>query len=219
MQNTVRYPHLLKAAIFKGLTDAQKEQFLDECSIQIFCEEKDVLVQGHMSEGLYIVAHGALEISRGATERERITLFLINQGSTVGELEAISNIPSIANVTARAGTTLLLCERSKLVKWMTQESFLGPWMGDFAKRLALQNENRVLERSQPIEVRVGRYLWQFADKRGVFDRSQGLLAEAVGCSRQTVNVVIREFKENGLVERRSQGVQIIDLKQFEELFG
>ncbi|WIV51537.1 Crp/Fnr family transcriptional regulator [Marivivens sp. LCG002] len=219
ISNSVRFPHLMRSPLLAGLSDEDRVEFLDACVVQIYENLTDVLVQGGQSKGLYMVAHGALEINRASKGGERVTLLLVQSGQTMGEIESIGDCPVVANVTARRGTTLLLCPRETLLGWMQRPEFLKAWMQQFAIQVAIQNDNRVMDRVDPINFRVGRYLWQFSDRHGVFDRSQSLLAETVGCSRQTVNGVIKEFKEQGLVERLRQGVRIIDRERFEELFG
>ncbi len=219
LSNSIRFPHLLRSPLLVNLSDEDRTEFLDNCVVQIYENLTDVLVQGGQSKGLYMVAHGALEINRASTAGERVTLLLVQSGQTMGEIEAIGECPVVANVTARRGTTLLLCPRDSLLKWMARPEFIKAWMRQFTIQVAIQNENRVMDRVDPINVRVGRYLWQFSDRHGIFDRSQTLLAETVGCSRQTVNGVIKEFKEQGLVERMRQGVRIIDRDRFQDLYG
>lgn len=219
LSNAVRFPHLLRSPLLLGLGEAERIEFLDNCIVQIYENLTDVLVQGGVSKGLYMVAHGALEINRASTAGGRVTLLLVQPGQTMGEIESIGECRVVANVTARRGTTLLLCPRERLLEWMARPAFIKSWMREFTLQVALQNENRVMDRIDPINVRVGRYLWQFSDRHGVFDRSQTLLAETVGCSRQTVNGVIKEFKEQGLVERMRQGVRIIDRDRFHDLYG
>lgn len=219
LSNSIRFPHLMRAPILATLSDQDKIAFLDSCSVLVYENLTDVLEQGGESKGLYMIAHGALEINRASSSGERITLLLLHNGQSMGEVEAIAETPVVANVTARRGTTLLLLPRDQLLHWMARPDFLKLWMAEFARQIAIQNDNRVMDRVDPIDVRVGRYLWQFSDRHGVFDRSQSLLAETVGCSRQTVNGVIKDFKERGLVERLRQGVRIVDREKFAELFG
>lgn len=62
VKNSKRFPHLLKADIFQDLPLDFRKTLLNDSTCQIYKEPTLILSQGDASPGMYMVAHGALDI-------------------------------------------------------------------------------------------------------------------------------------------------------------
>ncbi len=215
MQNSARFPHMLKAGIFQGLDRSAKVDFIDRCSVLVYPEPTVVLTQGSQSPGMYLVAHGSFEIVYLGEDGQRTFLARAAQGSIVGEAEAISGQVCAATCEVTANTTLLFCPKPMLFEALTSVQFVKNLATVFHGHLLQLNYFKLVDRHSPVDDRLCAYLLMFSERHTKIYDTQAYLAGVVGCSRQTINRELGKLRDEKIINIRKGVIEILDREKLE----
>ncbi|MEU3901063.1 Crp/Fnr family transcriptional regulator [Streptomyces sp. NPDC045251] len=188
----------------------------------------DVLLrQGDVEEHVVLLLSGFAKVTATVENGETSLLAVRAAGDTVGEMAALTGAPRSATVTAcgpliarvaqSPGLRLLLERRPVVSMALT---------GMVADRLRWANRRRLDFRGYPAKVRLARLLVELADSYG-FARADGVvigcrliqaeLATLVGAAETTIQKVLRELRDEGLLETGYRSTTIRDLPRLERL--
>ncbi len=219
MKNCVRYPHLMKAEILADLPEDFKVDFLEQCSPRIFDRPTVVLEQGELAPGMFMVAHGSLDITHDTEEGQTVIIHTAGQGEIVGEVEAIADKPCAATASAAGSTTLLFCPKPVLFDCLKNTVFLRNLVTIFYGRLVRDNRFKSVDQFYPVEKRLCAYLQQMSRDRKEISKSQAYIANVVGCSRQTVNRELGLLREAGVIALEKGSIHILDREALDARVG
>lgn len=217
MNNTERFPHLTKAAIFNELPKPFVKSFLDQCTVQTVQRKTQVLKEGTYPDALFLVAHGTLDIFSESDTGHRVLFHRAGQGETVGELEMIADKTCTASCETSENATLLVCSKSQLFEAVRSPAFLRNMMQILYTRLDRSNKFKVVDSCYPIEQRLCAYLKYLSARNLVITENQLFLAELIGCSRQTINRELRVLRDLGIIETRNSRIEILDEERLSEM--
>jgi len=184
MQIHSQFPILLTSPLFADFPAQAVSDFLDKCALRPFQSTAPILRQGDLPEGVFIVAEGKVEISYLSAEGHNSIIAHVGSTQPLGLIETVANCPCEATVTAFAGSTLVMLQHD--------------------------NDFKAVDKFFTAEQRICRYLGQFARDGSVYTQSQSYLANAVGCSRQTVNREIGVLTDLGIIARVESGITVLD---------
>ena len=210
MKNCIRYPHLLKADLLADLQDDFKASFLDHCTVRIIDQPTTILAQGEIVPGMFMVAHGTIEITHTTEEGQTVIIHNGTQGEVVGEVEAIADKPCAATVTASASSTILFCPKLLLFDCLKNTVFLRNLMSIFYGRLVRDNKFKSVDQFYPVEKRLCAYLQQMFREKGEISKSQAYIANVVGCSRQTINRELGVLRDQNVIALEKGSIHILD---------
>lgn len=210
MKNSVRFPHLLDVPILDGLSQSEKAGFLDQCALQFFTEATPLLCQGEGADGIYIVADGTVEISFLNPDGDKSILFHGGRGHVLGMIELLAERLCAANCTTFANTTVLYCPRALWLEQMRSLIMVRNFAVYVHDILAAANKVKSVDQFYSVEQRICITLLQLCTKDGSFQHSQAYLANAVGCSRQTVNKELGRLRDLGIIELSRSGLSLLD---------
>ena len=114
MKSSSRFPKLLNAPVFTGLTDAAKLELIDECAVHDFDRGEHILTQGAPVPGMYIIAYGSVEFTSFNPEGQKVLIHLGRQGEVFGDIDCLADMPAAASCIAAGQATLLLATASQL---------------------------------------------------------------------------------------------------------
>ena len=199
MKNTLRFPHLLDNDLLADLSDDQKANFINQCGVRSFTAKTSVLEQGERADGLFMVCHGAVEISYLSEQGHQSILYHAGAGDVLGLFEALASKPCAATCVAMPNSCVLFCATPLLFQHMQSPV----WIRNIAARtlvmLERDNAGKSVDQHYTVEQRICNHLWQLSAQSAEIKQSQSYLATMVGCSRQTVNKELGILRDNEIV--------------------
>ena len=210
MKNAIRFPHLLKAPVLRGLPDDFRGHFLDECLVRTYDEAAPVLSQGDGVHGMFIIAHGSVEITSINPEGQTVLIDLYRQSEVFGDVEALSEMPAAANCRASGKTIILFCAKPLLYESMNAPMFMRNIMKVSYDRLVRDNTIKFVDQFYPVEQRLCDYLYRLSADRPEISKTQADLAGLLGCARQTLNRELGRLREREVISMEKGKIQVID---------
>ncbi len=217
LENSVRFPHLLKADFLKNLAPDFQKSILNQCAVLTFDSTKPVLMQGGPSDGMYIVAHGVVSIHYLGPRGQRVFVTREETGSVFGDLEAIAGKPCAASCEATKNTTLLFCPTPLLFSHLKSVVFVQNLMAILHARLESDNVFKLVDHCSPVTQRLCSYLHFLSRNNSRINETQSYLAEVVRCSRQTINKELGKLRNLGIISLQSRTVIIEDRERLAEM--
>ncbi|ETX14430.1 hypothetical protein OCH239_03790 [Roseivivax halodurans JCM 10272] len=210
MKNAVAFPHLLKARILSDLPGEDKAAFLNRCEKRTFECPEVLLEQGMVSPGLFMVAHGRVDVVLIGERGEQTLLAHVGPGETVGEIECISDQTCIARCRSQPLATLLFCPTAVVYEFLRAPVFIRNVASVFRGRLAHDNAVKALDQHGSLEQRLFLRLRTICDGRDRVRANQRELAEILGCSRQSVNKALGRLRSEGIIDVSKGQVVILE---------
>ncbi len=210
MKNSARYPHLLKAPILRNLPLDFQKKFLDHCTVQVCQKRTNILPQGGPSPGLFILAHGSVDVFYTGKLGDRVFLNQIKPGNTFGEIEAISESDCSATCEVKKGTIVLLCPKPLLFTYLSSVVFVQNLTSVFHDRLVMDNSLKLIDQVAPVHQRLCAYLHFLSKQTSRISETQSYLADVVRCSRQTVNKELGKLRKSGIILIENREITVLD---------
>ncbi len=179
-----------------------------------------IYVQGDPSDQIFLLKAGAVKISMLGPDQQETILAFLYPGDVFGELAIVDDSPRDHIATAHDDVVLCALSREVLVRMAAETPALGyqitKVMGLRLRRFSTRIEQLLCKSAQ---ARIAHTLLDLAADCGVPD-GQGILiplrlnqadlGNLVGLARETVNIVLQDFKQRGLVEAGRRHIRIID---------
>ncbi len=202
-----------------ALTDQQKRD-VDKMTRMLDVKRGHrIYLPGDPSDQIFLLKTGVVKITTSASEQDTI-LALLYPGDIFGELAMIDESPRDHIAEAVEDTLLCTLNRNLLVQMVQQSPALGyqitKLMGLRLRRLRTRVEELLYKSAHE---RIARTLLDLATDYGVKDDdgilipirlNQGDLGNLVGLARETVNIVLQDLKQRGLVEAGRRNIRLKD---------
>lgn len=179
-----------------------------------------IYVQGDPSDQLFLLKVGVVKISTMSPDRQETILAFLYPGDVFGELAIVDDSPRNHIATAHEDVVLCGLSRDLLLRMAQETPALGyhitKLMGLRLRRFQTRIEEMLCRSAQ---ARIAHTLLDLAADYGVPD-GQGILiplrlnqadlGNLVGLARETVNIVLQDFKQRGLVDAGRRSIRIRD---------
>lgn len=218
MKNSARFPHLLKSEVLANLSPDFQRDFVDNCAVRMFDKPTTILVQGELSPGLFMVAHGSVEVFFLGKDGQHVFLNRATVGDVVGEVEAISDHTCAASCQVSANSSVLFCPKPLLLEYLSEVVFVQNIMAVFHDHLVRDNWFKHVDHYTPIDLRLGAYLRLLSEKTQRVTETQTYLASVVGCSRQTINKELGNLRDKGIISMENGVIEVLDRSKLETPF-
>ena len=202
-----------------ALTDPQKRAVANMTRMLEVKRGQRIYLQGDPSDQIFLLKAGIVKISTAGSEQDTI-LALLYPGDIFGELAMIDESPRDHIAEAVEDTVLCALNRDLLLQMVQQSPALGyqitKLMGLRLRRLRTRVEELLYKSAH---ARIAHTLLDLAADYGVRDDdgilisirlNQGDLGNLVGLARETVNIVLQDLKQRGLVEAGRQSIRLKD---------
>jgi CRP/FNR family transcriptional regulator len=147
-----------------------------------------LLLQGQPVESLYLVVNGLLALTACSSEGREGILDLVRPGELAwAAWLAPSDAASSFGVRAVAASSILAFPRRPVVQWLERDAGAAVAL---ARRMAEQLDDLARRLFESMTMEVSDRVASFLSRAGAGCLSQGEIAAAVGCSRETVNRVL-----------------------------
>ncbi|MFE9608037.1 Crp/Fnr family transcriptional regulator [Streptomyces sp. NPDC006012] len=188
----------------------------------------DVLLREGMDDRhVLLLLSGFVKVTATVENGETSLLAVRAGGDTVGEMAAMDGAARSATVTACSPVTARSVRDGALRELMARRSEVSVALTALvADRLRWANRRRLDFRGYPAKVRLARVLVELAESYGVpragkvvigSRLTQPELATLVGAAETTVHKVLRELREEGLLETGYRATTIRDLRELQRL--
>ena len=207
--------HMLDA-----LTEPQKRAIDNMTRMLEVPRGQRIYLAGDPSDQIFLLKVGVVKVSTGGADGQDTILAFLYPGDVFGELAIVDDSPRDHLTTAHEDTLLCALDRDLLLQMVQQSPTLGyqitKLMGLRLRRFRTRVEE-LLYKSAP--ARIAHTLLDLGSDYGVPDDAgiliplrlnQGDLGNLVGLARETVNIVLQDFRHRGLVEADRRSLRIKD---------
>jgi len=195
----------------------KKWEFKEYSKGQLICH------QDMQYEYFYIIVKGYANISLTAENGKKYSQAIYKNGDYFGELEIFDNKPYICSIEALTDIQVIRIGRENFLKWIDKDrSFslhiMKTLCDSFYKLSKLAGENTLYS----LKYRLCNYLLYRLDS-GV-KSSSGIeinvnkeqLSEQFAVTSRSINRILQQLKENGIIDVSNNSINIIDIKRLRE---
>jgi CRP-like cAMP-binding protein len=179
-----------------------------------------IYMQGDPSDQIFLLKVGVVKISTVPADQQETILAFLYPGDIFGELAIVDDAPRDHLATAHEDVVLCALSRDLILRMAQETPALGyqitKVMGLRLRRFRTRIEELLCKSAQ---ARIAHTLLDLAADYGIQDDegilvplrlNQADLGNLVGLARETVNIVLQDFKQRGLVDAGRRSIRIID---------
>ncbi len=207
---------------FSGLDPAALERVAAGMRSRRFRRGEVIFHLGDPGDALFIVVAGDVKISLPSDTGDEAILATLGPGSVFGELALLDGAPRSATATAMSPTDAVVLPRDRFRELIATEAgvrdaLLASIAGELRRLTTHVEELHFLDMTGRLAARLVRLAGEGGT--GIPDGAirlranltQGDLAAMVGCTRQSVNKLLGQFTDDGLIRQDRDGIVIVDL--------
>lgn len=201
---------LTRSPWFSQLPETLKTQILQRSTVRSFRKGEFLIREGGAPRGLYGLMHGRTRHVRSVGEGDEVLMQVGEPGIWFGEFPLLAGLPSIGSVIADAAGRALFLPAAEFQRIVDGEPrFYREFNRLMCERYALAFRFVAESRGLAPEAWLHSRLVGLAEQQrghkpvqgsATVTMSQSELANVVGMSRQTLNVLLAQLKERGVVE-------------------
>jgi CRP/FNR family cyclic AMP-dependent transcriptional regulator len=201
---------LSRMLLFEGLSEVELKRLNNELlHRKVFSPGTNIITVAQPGEVVYILLEGSVKIYVDQLDGSEVILAFLGPGDTFGEMGIIGSGGRSASVLTLEECTCLAMDRKTFLQCLRTMSNLSYNLVRLLSRRRLANEQIQALSSLDVRGRVARQLLAFAQRYGESNvKSEVLiplrltqtdLASLVGASRERVNQVIVDLKEQDYI--------------------
>ena len=213
---------LTSIAFFAGLDPAALEGLAATMRARRFKRGEVIFHIGDPGDALFVIVSGQVKISLPSDTGEEAILATLGPGDVFGELALLDGAPRSASATAMGPTETVVLPRDRFRELIATEAgvrdaLLASIAGELRRLTTHVEELHFLD----ITGRLAARLVRLANEGGTAlpdggirlrtNLTQGDLAAMVGCTRQSVNKLLGQFTDDGLLRLEREGIVVTDL--------
>lgn len=177
-----------------------------------------IYLPGDPSDQIFLLKRGVVKIATLAPDGRELILAFLYPGDIFGELAVVDDSPRDHLAEAYEDAVICAMDRALFLQMIRESPELGyrvtKIMGLRLRTFKIRVEQLLYKSSH---ARVAHTLLDLADQYGVADAagtliplrlSQRDLANLVGLTRETVNMVLQDFRQRGLLEADRRSIRI-----------
>lgn len=179
-----------------------------------------IYLAGDPSDQIFLLKAGSVRISAAGTDGQETLLAFLHAGDIFGELAMVDESPRDHLATAHEDTVLCAINREMVIDLVQKAPSLGyritKLMGLRLRRFRTRVQELLCKGAPE---RIAQTLLDLADECGARDSAGTLIrirlnqtdiGNLVGLARETVNIVLQDFRQRGLIEIQGRRIRITD---------
>jgi CRP/FNR family cyclic AMP-dependent transcriptional regulator len=207
------YPDRIDYALLSSLTEVDRRAVLASMRRRRFAKGEVLFHEGDLGDSLHLVAKGKVAVRVTTPRGDVATLAVLSQGDYSGELVLLGAATHRTATLAALEAVETLCLRRDAFDELrnSHPAVAEVLLFGLARQVEHLSHQLLDALYMPADQRVVRRLHELAGLYGTnVALTQEELAGVAGTTRPTVNRVLRECAEAGLVALRRGGVEILD---------
>jgi CRP-like cAMP-binding protein len=219
---------LARIPFFSGLGEDALERVATGTRMRRFRRGEVIFHAGDPGDGLFILVSGEVKISLPSETGDEAIIATLHAGDVFGELALLDGAPRSATATALIATEAIVLPRDRFHDLIATEpavrdALLASLAAELRRLTTHVEELHFLDMTGRLAARLVR-LAEEASAAGSAGASpasgairlratltQAELASMVGCTRQSVNKLLGQFADDGLVRLDREGMTVTDL--------
>ncbi len=214
---------LVTIPFFAGLEAAALARVAEGMRSRRFRRGEVIFHIGDPGDALFVIVSGEVKISLPSETGDEAILATLRPGAVFGELALLDGAPRSATATAISAAEMVVLPRDRFRELIANEAgvrdaLLASIAGELRRLTTHVEELHFLDMTGRLAARLVR----LAQESGTVDPvdgsirlrknlTQGDLAAMVGCTRQSVNKLLGQFTDDGLVRLDRDGIVVADL--------
>jgi CRP-like cAMP-binding protein len=207
---------------FAGLGPEAMERLAATMRTRRFRRGEVIFHLGDPGDALFVIVTGDVKISLPSETGDEAILATLSAGDVFGELALLDGAPRSASATALSATETVVLPRDRFRELIATEAgvrdaLLASIAGELRRLTTHVEELHFLD----ITGRLAARLVRLANEGGTRlpdggirlrrNLTQGDLAAMVGCPRQSVNKLLGQFTDDGLIRLEREGIVVTDV--------
>lgn len=169
-----------------------------------------VFRQGDPAAQVHIVRSGRIELSR-SDGRRHVILQELRAGDVFGDVPAFLGEPEPFDARAVEDTVILSLDMPALHALLQTRPLVAQrWFVSLAERMAAMQQRMIGLLAGGLDAQLASLLLREAGSEGTVTITQSRLADLVGVQRSSVQRVLKQLEDSGLIENRYRKIVIID---------
>jgi CRP/FNR family transcriptional regulator, cyclic AMP receptor protein len=207
---------------FAGLDRVALERLAAGMRTRRFRRGEVIFHIGDPGDALFVIVDGEVKISLPSETGDEAILATLRVGDVFGELALLDGAPRSASATAISATETVVLPRDRFRELIATEAgvrdaLLASIAGELRRLTTHVEELHFLDITGRLAARLVRLAQEGGTRvgdGGIRLRSnltQGDLAAMVGCTRQSVNKLLGQFTDDGLIRLDREGIIVTDI--------
>ena len=172
-----------------------------------------VLEQGEIHDTFYIVVKGTVDIYAESEQGKKYFLAQYTNGQYIGELEIFERHPYVSRAESKGKITLLEIDRDVFLSWFQKDSnFSNYLIKTLSASSYLMCKNMGENTLYSLKQRICQFLIDSAGQSHKMEipMKTEMLGSKLAVTQRSVNRVLKQLKEQGIIELSRTGVVIKD---------
>ncbi|MBI1873675.1 MAG: Crp/Fnr family transcriptional regulator [Acidobacteria bacterium] len=212
--------YLQQFRLLDAMTDPQKRVVEKMTRMLEVKRGQRIYMPGDPSDQIFLLKVGVVRVSTIGSDQQETILAFLYPGDIFGELAIVDDAPRDHLATAHENVVLCTLSRDLLLKVAQETPALGyqitKIMGLRIRRFRTRVEELLCKSAHS---RIAHTLLDLAGDYGIPDEqgiliplrlNQADLGNLVGLARETVNIVLQDLRQRGLVDAGRRNIRIID---------
>lgn len=207
---------------FGGLDPVALERLAASMRARRFRRGEVIFHVGDPGDALFVIVSGDVKISLPSETGDEAILATLRPGDVFGELALLDGSPRSASATALGATEAVVLPRDRFRELLaTETGFRDALLASIAGELRRLTHHVEELHFLDITGRLAARLVRLAEDGGRVlpdgafqlraNLTQADLAAMVGCTRQSVNKLLGQFTDDGLVRLEREGIVVTDM--------
>jgi CRP-like cAMP-binding protein len=208
---------------FAGLDRDALERLSGSMRSRRFRRGEVIFHLGDPGDALFVIMSGDVKISLPSETGEEAILATLGSGAVFGELALLDGAPRSASATALTATETVVLPRDRFRELIATEAgvrdaLLASIAGELRRLTTHVEELHFLDITGRLAARLVRLAQDGGTRTadgGIRLRknlTQGDLAAMVGCTRQSVNKLLGQFTDDGMIRLEREGIVVTDME-------
>ena len=217
---------LQKVPTFARLTNDQLALLARSVGTQTFERDEAIFHQGSIGSTLYIIVHGQVRIYTTSEAGQELTVTIFRDGDFFGEMALLDGQPRAASAEAMCRTTTLTLHRAAFLHTINACPPIAASVLEVMASAAAPDQQRRRAAGQSLGFAAGGApAVRLATRYGIADGgairidlhlTQDDLASLSGTTRETVNRVLSNLRDQGLIRVERARVSVLKMQQLED---
>jgi CRP-like cAMP-binding protein len=213
----------MELSLLADLDRGQRDEILRRCVARRFARREVIFHHGDVSDGLYLISTGRVMVRISTPSGEEACLTVSGPGESVGEQSLLMEGAerSAAAIALEAVETMFL-SRGAFDALRAEDAGLDRVLLKVLTARVLRLTDQLVEAlfvpaSTRVLLRVADAAGLYGD--GVIPLTQDEIASLAGCTRPTVNRVLRRAEAAGLIDLARRRIRVLDVDGLRRLSG
>lgn len=181
-------------------------EILKQWSLKEYKKGKFILRQGHVYDSFYLIIEGSVDIYVMSETGKKYSLAIYKKGNYIGEQEIFDLIPFSCFAEGNTDVKILELKREYFLKWLELDRNISAYITRTLCRQFYKLSNKAgKDTLYTLKQRICQYLidnLSFKNSKGILkvNIEKEKLSEQMAVTPRSVNRVLKDLKEKGIVE-------------------